>query len=42
MMLRSGSQSCVWTGDKAGQNYQKSCGEAHRISLACVSTANNW
>src|SRR5713101_6793150 len=33
MMLGCASQSCVWSGDKAGQRYQKSGGEAHRISF---------
>src|SRR6266478_8958744 len=37
MMLRPGSQSCVRNGDKAGQRYQKTGCEAHRISLEHVS-----
>src|SRR6202521_3542625 len=41
MMLRCGSQSCVPTGDKAGEHHHKSGDEAHRISLEHVSTPNN-
>jgi hypothetical protein len=37
MVLGRGSQSCVRNGDKAAQRYQKSGGEAHRISLENVS-----
>src|SRR6266478_2725095 len=37
MMLGCASQSCVRSGDKAGQRYQKSGGEAHRISFEHVS-----
>src|SRR5258708_17283816 len=37
MMLGCASQSCVWSGDKAGQRYQNSGGEAHRISFEHVS-----
>jgi hypothetical protein len=36
MMLRSGSQSYVRNGAKAGQHYQKSGGEAKRISFENV------
>jgi len=36
MMLRSGSQSCVWGGDKDCQRYQKSGGEAKRIPFENV------
>src|SRR4029453_1307213 len=41
MMLGRGSQSCVRTGDKAGQRCQQSGGEAHRIPLEHVSALNN-
>lgn len=37
-----GGHSCVRTGEKAGQRYQKSDGEAHRISLEHLSTPDNW
>jgi hypothetical protein len=37
MMLGFGSQSWVWNGDKAGQRYQKTGGEANRISFENVS-----
>src|SRR5580693_7497891 len=39
MVLGCGSQSCVRSGDKAGQRYQESGGEAHRISCEHISHA---
>src|SRR5437660_11661563 len=42
LMPGCGSRSRVRTGDKAGQRYQESGGEAHRISLEHVPTPNNW
>jgi hypothetical protein len=41
MVLGCGSQSCVRIGEKAGQSYQKSGGETHRISFEHVSTPSS-
>src|SRR5258708_31264453 len=41
-MLGCGIQSCVRTGDKAGEHCQKSGDEAHRFSLEHVSTSYHW
>src|SRR6266436_3104757 len=41
-MLGCGIQSCVRTGDKAGEHRHKSGDEAHRFSLEHVSTPYNW
>ena len=38
MVLGRGSQSCIWSGDKAGQRCQKRGGEAPRISFEHFSS----
>ena len=41
MMLGCTSQSCVRTGDKAGEQRQQSGDETHRISFEHVRTPDN-